>query len=125
MTKMTERDPTITDEAKAARYELLQACRVIARTDSLVVVRQDGIDRLKAENSRLREVEAWGQMVNNERIRLHALAKELLEAYIDACYQGSGNEPLSNPTWHNFMGVYEYADELIPRATAALNEEEG
>jgi hypothetical protein len=65
---MTDDDSTIPDDphppcwswtTAAARYELLQACRVIARTDSLSVVRQDGIDRLKAENTRLRaQVEA-------------------------------------------------------------------
>lgn len=45
---------------------------------------------------------------------------ELLDEYIDACHQGSGNEPLSSPTWHNFMSTYEYADDLIPRAQALL-----
>ena len=48
------------------RYDLLQACRVIARTDSLSVVRQDGIDRLKAENTRLRtQVEAVRALLDN------------------------------------------------------------
>lgn len=52
--------------------------------------------------------------------KLRALAAELLDAYIDACHQGSGNEPLSSPTWHNFISTWEEADELIPRAREIL-----
>lgn len=40
---------------------------------------------------------------------------ELFEAYEDACWQGTGNEPLSSPRWHNCISTYEEADELIPR----------
>lgn len=50
-----------------------------------------------------------------------AMLRELLDAYIDACWQGSGNEPCSTPTWHNFLSAYEDADELIPRVRAFLD----
>ncbi len=46
------------------------------------------------------------------------LLHELLDAYVDACWQGTGNEPLSSPSWHNFLSTYEDADELIPRVRA-------
>lgn len=61
------------------------------------------------------EVKPW-PMVEAE-----LLLAELLDAYIDACHQGSGNEPLSSPTWHNFLSTYEEADELIPRVQTFLD----
>ncbi len=49
------------------------------------------------------------------------LLGDVTEEYVDACHQGSGNEPLSFPQWHNFMSTYEYADHLIPKARAFLD----
>ncbi len=64
----------------------------------------------------------------NEVARQRALLDEAVgllgdvtEEYVDACHQGSGNEPLSFPQWHNFMSTYEYADKLIPKARAFLD----
>lgn len=48
------------------------------------------------------------------------LLGELLDAYIDACRQGAGVEPLSSPHWHMFLSTYEEADELIPRVQSFL-----
>jgi hypothetical protein len=58
-----------------------------------------------------------------ERAHADRLADMLRDArteYWDACYQGTGNEPLSSPTWHNFLSTYEYATELIPQIDQAL-----
>jgi hypothetical protein len=46
--------------------------------------------------------------------------RAVFDGYVDACWQGSGNEPLSSVMWHNFLSTYEEADELIPRARAFL-----
>ena len=50
------------------------------------------------------------------------LLQELLDAYIDACAQGTGVEPLSSPSWHMYISTYEEADELIPRARDYLDK---
>jgi hypothetical protein len=56
---------------------------------------------------------------------LEAALRDVLEEYIDACHYATGNEPLSSPTWHNFVSNFEDATDLIPRARALLESPTG
>lgn len=60
-------------------------------------------------------------MVDREQEAIDLLRK-LLDAYIDACWQGTGNEPLSHGGWHNFLSAYEEADYLIPEVKLFLGD---
>lgn len=66
------------------------------------------------------EIRAAREAIMAEVRRLRLLAQELLAGYEDACNQGTGEVPLSSPTWHHFISTWEEADELIPRARAML-----
>lgn len=91
----------------------------------------DALDALREQQAELErhhaDFERWEDMAARGAHReMRELAKELLDAYYDACWQGSGNEPLSSKTWHNFTSDWEQADELIPRARNLLaTSEEG
>lgn len=52
--------------------------------------------------------------------KLENMLQRLLDAYIDACHQGTGEEPLSKPGWHMFLSTYEEAEDLIPEVRKLL-----
>lgn len=61
-------------------------------------------------------------MSDDRLVEAEALLTVLLDAYIDACHQGTGKEPMSSPRWHNCLSAYQEADELIPMVRAFLGK---